>query len=719
MTPRHADAWFDYGLEWGSVMRSQRWRLGFLCAAALLPPVACGGGSDSALVTVRDSAGVRIVELVQQEGEDLVVPMHVADLSPPDEVLPATPWGVATHPASGRTYVADRFSDRVVVFDGAGAFIGEFGQPGGGPGEFGNPSALYFGTDETLRVWDTGRGVISRWSPEGEHLGEEITDVPYWGPGFLVESDRLDHRVGDCNESGMGMDQRLTVYRGEEQATFFELYLPMQMMELPCMTRPAPTVFAPSLTWASRGNRTFVHRPPGYQIDVFDDTTLVTSIRRSVPGIAVTQEMAEEAVEFGPTPYRSLLRTCNVTPAQVVRAVGYEDEAPAVLAVSVGPDRGVWVTRTEDGTHPSSVDVFGPDGTFRFSVQVSAAVVGFPSPTSFLTLRLDRETGEAVLSLYSLGGTIQAHARQAGLARQAGPSRDAESERTVAEHWTPPAADGELEPLSEFRDCPGCPVMVVLPPGRYVMGSPEGEGLDEVREYWHHLFNDEKPQVEVEIGYSLAMGKFEVTFRQWERCRDAGACDLNPDTEGHGKGDRPVLNVGRLDAEQYLAWLSQETGRSYRLPSEAEWEYAARAGSSTARYWGDDIGTGHAACNGCGAGWNRSTAPVGTFAPNAFGLHDMLGNAREWTEDCYSAANDNGTNDGRPVLDASPYWEDGTCSVWVNRGGGWRAEPYQLRAAARRPYNTRGPWGTGGSSASGFRVVRSLEVDDEPSAGRR
>ncbi len=241
------------------------------------------------------------------------------------------------------------------------------------------------------------------------------------------------------------------------------------------------------------------------------------------------------------------------------------------------------------------------------------------------------------------------------------------------------------------------------------MGRREGEGLDETPARWHHLLDDERPRVEVAIDYPFAVGKFEVTFDEWERCRVADGCDLRPEA-AHGRGDRPVIHVGRLDAEQYLAWLSRETGKSYRLPSEAEWEYAARGGTETARYWGDAIGSGRAACTGCGGEYDRRTAPVGSFAANAFGLHDVLGNAREWVSDCYTPSVGDRPLDGSPAEEESPYWQDGACSAWVYRGGGWRSEPYQLRAAARRPYNTRAVWGTTGSSASGFRVVRELRA---------
>lgn len=682
----------------------------------LLVGAACVGDDAGArTVTTRDSAGVRIVEITGAAGEEPLTPMHVTDLAPPDEVLSATPWGVATDPSNGRIYVADRLSDRVVTFDASGAFAGVLGRSGAGPGEFRSPSALYLGTDQVLRVWDTGRGVISRWSADGEFLGEDQPEGQYWGPGFVAEADRLVTVTNVQTEGEMGMNQRLEVYRDGGRATLHELHLPMQMIELPCMTRPGPTVLAPSLTWSSRGNRTFIQRYPDYRIDVFEDTTLVSSIRQSVPPIPVTEEMAAEAVEFGPTPYQALLRMCDVTPAQVVRAVGYEEQTSPILALAVGPEERLWVTRTRDGISPSSIDVLGPDGTFQFAVDVPAAVVGFPSSSTFLALRLDRETGQPLLSLYSLDGTTVARRDPAG-GGSSGPAETAgrASVETSEGDWTPPPPDWDLEPGDEFRDCAACPLMVVIPPGRYVMGSPDDEAHDEVAERWHHLLVDEHPQVEVEIDYPLAVGKFELTFDEWERCREAEGCTLAPDDEGNGEGDRPVINLGRGDAQEYLAWLSEETGAVYRLPSEAEWEYAARAGSTTARYWGDEIGEEQAACNGCGGRWNgRSSAPVGSFSANGFGLHDVLGNAEEWTSDCYYRGNDAGPNDGGPVLEASPYWEDGTCTVYVLRGGGWRSEPWKLRAAARDPYNTEGPWGLSGSASSGLRVFRELDISTQ------
>ena len=130
--------------------------------------------------------------------------------------------------------------------------------------------------------------------------------------------------------------------------------------------------------------------------------------------------------------------------------------------------------------------------------------------------------------------------------------------------------------------------------------------------------SDEKPVHDVTIAAPFAVGKYEVTFAEWDACVAAGGCTHRPDDEGWGLGTRPAINVSWDDAQEYVRWLSRETGKSYRLLSEAEWEYVARAGSATKYPWGDDVGTNKANCDGCGSQWdNKRTAPVGSFKPNA------------------------------------------------------------------------------------------------------
>jgi formylglycine-generating enzyme required for sulfatase activity len=186
-----------------------------------------------------------------------------------------------------------------------------------------------------------------------------------------------------------------------------------------------------------------------------------------------------------------------------------------------------------------------------------------------------------------------------------------------------------------------------------------------------------------------------VTFDEWDNCYALGGCKNMPDDAGRGRGNRPVVNVHRGDAQEYVLWLSRQTGKNYRLLSEAEWEYAARAGSTTAYYWGDEVGTGNANCTGCGSEWNQ-TSPVGSFKPNAFGLHDMAGNAWQWVQDC---AHDDYI--GAPT-DGSP-WMDDICHSSVVRGGSWFDGPQIIRAANRfwGPPNFR-------LSTLSFRVARTL-----------
>jgi formylglycine-generating enzyme required for sulfatase activity len=165
-------------------------------------------------------------------------------------------------------------------------------------------------------------------------------------------------------------------------------------------------------------------------------------------------------------------------------------------------------------------------------------------------------------------------------------------------------------PGSEFKECAsGCPVMIVVPAGKFKMGSPENEADRHTRE---------GPQHEVTIAEPLAVSKFEVTFEEWDACVAAAACPDAPDVLG--RGHKPVTNVSWVDAKNYVAWLVKVTGKNFRLLSEAEWEYSARGGANTRYAWGDDPGAGNANCNGCGTQWDlKQTAPAGSFKPNAFG----------------------------------------------------------------------------------------------------
>ena len=238
-----------------------------------------------------------------------------------------------------------------------------------------------------------------------------------------------------------------------------------------------------------------------------------------------------------------------------------------------------------------------------------------------------------------------------------------------------------------FRDCPTCPEMVVISAGRFRMGCVSGRDCE----------NRERPVHEVEVG-SFALGTDEVTFEEYERfARATGRA--RPGDSGWGRGGRPVINVSWEDATAYAAWLSAETGEDYRLPSEAEWEYAARAGSTTRYSWGDDIGRDRANCYRCGSRWDDGeTAPAGSFEANAWGLHDMHGNVWEWVEDCWHG------NYARAPRDGSAWTTGSNCSRRVLRGGGWIGDPRDLRSAYRSRVDADYR-----DSDRGSRVARTLD----------
>ena len=277
------------------------------------------------------------------------------------------------------------------------------------------------------------------------------------------------------------------------------------------------------------------------------------------------------------------------------------------------------------------------------------------------------------------------------------------------------AASELLSPGSTFRDCDVCPEMVVLPAGSIRIGAPFSEGGD-----------DEWPIHDVVISRSFAIGKYEVTKGEFSifakmseyttenSCRylakigwEEGVSWISP---GFRQTDRdPVVCVNWGDANAYLAWLSLETGETYRLPSEAEWEYAARAGGAERYFFGNSVSMLCKYGNGvdgssdfkwqnkkCKDGYGASTAPVGSFLPNKFELYDTIGNVWEWLEDCW-----NDDYHGAPTDGSS--WNTGDCSNRGTRGGSWLNDPRFLRSAHRnRLFNAYRKYNTG------FRVVREI-----------
>jgi formylglycine-generating enzyme required for sulfatase activity len=242
--------------------------------------------------------------------------------------------------------------------------------------------------------------------------------------------------------------------------------------------------------------------------------------------------------------------------------------------------------------------------------------------------------------------------------------------------------------------------MVVVPAGSFTMGSSQAEP-------GHRL--NEAPQHNVTIEKSFAVSKFVVTFVEWDACAAHGDCVPHVDDHGWGRDRQPVINVSWDNAQRYVTWLSKITGKTYRLLTEAEYEYAARADTRTAYPWGDDIGNDHTNCADCGSRWDLAqAAPVGSFAPNKFGLYEMVGNVWEWVEDCLH-------EDYRGAPADGSAWMTGDCGGHRLRGGSWASltRSALLIVAVLQP-----AIGTASSvSGSGARSIsRTPEVSSWPMA---
>lgn len=279
------------------------------------------------------------------------------------------------------------------------------------------------------------------------------------------------------------------------------------------------------------------------------------------------------------------------------------------------------------------------------------------------------------------------------------------------------AAGRKAKVGDHIRECRNCPELVVLAPGTFMMGSPESEPERD----------PDEPQRRVTIARPFAIATTPVTWNQWEACVRDNWCEgaeidvalrsnpdgsRNPQYRDHGRGNRPAVGMSWHDAQRFVGWLNWKTGNddAYRLPSEAEWEYAARAGTTTPYPWGNTIDydrgnfgmPGHGDRGPYAQGKDRfldETAPVASFAPNAWGLYDMHGNVFEWTQDCYEADLAHAPVDGTASA-------EGDCSVRVFRNGTFTSNPYMHRSARRgAPY----PATTRGRNYLGFRVAKSLD----------
>ena len=230
------------------------------------------------------------------------------------------------------------------------------------------------------------------------------------------------------------------------------------------------------------------------------------------------------------------------------------------------------------------------------------------------------------------------------------------------------------------------PEMVTLPAGTFLMGC---QGNDQ------NCNDDEKPPLEMTVP-AFEIGKYEVTFEMLDACYAQGGCKWYPGDEGWGRGNRPVINVSWNDIQEFLVWLNGKTGKTYRLPSEPEWEYAARAGTTTVYSWGDEVGQNNANCEGCGSQWDdKQTAPVGSFAANPWGIYDMHGNVEEWVSGC------KWTYEGSSK-DATVWHSEKDCGDRVYRGGSWSDNPERASYRSDFKSDTR-------FRDTGFRLARTIQ----------
>jgi len=337
-------------------------------------------------------------------------------------------------------------------------------------------------------------------------------------------------------------------------------------------------------------------------------------------------------------------------------------------------DTYLWLGRGEDCANTSATDRRNDDGGQGLNARMEftagggvylVAAMGFSAqPSGSYTLRAT-QTGANGRNPLPAGPQMSSFAASVGTAS------------TI-----PGQPDTQYQPGQTFRDCDNCPPMVVIPAGSFMMGSPPTEA---------GRTNNEGPRHIVTINRAFAIGQYEVTFDEYDACVAAQAC-LTVADGGWGRGRRPVINVNYTNAQRYVAYLSAITGMQYFLPSESEWEYAARAGSDTEWNTGSAIITDDAnLLNAFGR-----TVPVGGYPPNAFGLYDTHGNVAELVQDCLDTGYVGAPNDGSAAT-------AGNCSAnRIVRGGGFTSEPNGARSASRALAGNRA------FNSVGFRVARAL-----------
>jgi formylglycine-generating enzyme required for sulfatase activity len=357
---------------------------------------------------------------------------------------------------------------------------------------------------------------------------------------------------------------------------------------------------------------------------------------------------------------------------------GIVNRTRAAVSRATDKQQVVW----ESSTPPKDLIILAGEARERPSKTLDAVEIGF-----WETIRNSTSPADYQIYLDSypegqFAATARSRLAQLGRPKSGqAPPKSEDAPKRGAPLATPGSPEQPSSPPASVRDCPVCPEVVPIPAGSFSMGSTTGLAF-------------ERPVHRVEIRKPFYIGRREVTFDEWDACVSEGGCRYRPDDGGVGRGLRPVTDIDWNDAKTYLSWLSLKTGHTYRLPTEAEWEYAARGGRSTTYPWGNTLEKDRANCLGCTSIPLNKAVETGTFPANGFGLFDMVGNAAEWVEDCwrdsYSGAPKNGS-----------AWDKEDCRERVLRGGSFNNETRFVRSAARFKYDYDVRYYT-----NGFRVVR-------------
>ncbi len=431
----------------------------------------------------------------------------------------------------------------------------------------------------------------------------------------------------------------------------------LAQVHLPSASRPATDamVAVPTGRAVSLGDVRFVAMPDG-RILRFAPSSSIGEPVVSVPGGPVRLVRADKQVfaSYETSDGRALLR-------QIAPEMALPRPLKAAASTLLGlPDGSVWIG--------------GVDGSLSRVDEDTVIPLDQRLPTWVRFLRHDR-AGVRIVAISADGSRLEIDLSSEE-PRAGAPQRDDSATRFALHAVIDPSEpDGLFPPGYVFRDCPQCPEMVVVPSGSFSMGSPITE---------KGRYRNEGPQTTIEVS-KFAIGKYEITQAEWEVCVQLGICQethSERDT-GYARARSPVTNVSWEDAQIYVLWLSQFTGRSYKLPTEVEWEYAARAGTRTAFSFGSTIDKNQAQFN------SSESTLVGSFPANPWGLHDMHGNVWEWTSDCYFAK----------YVANQPRNQ---CALRTLRGGSWvNVAPEHLRSS----YRIRGQVHDR-NTALGFRVVR-------------